>query len=148
MGLIEFAIGPVVGGFGGCGLALEEGENVLHFLVEAGDDTGIWVCFVKLASEQIFVGDGFETAGAGEAPAGLSGQCGEERFVPGLGGEFSLTGGEKLIELGLIFVSEDAEGVDGISHCDLSLAAGWWETPLSERWRWVVSGLRGLGLHG
>ena len=47
-----------------------------------------------------------------------------EGFVPGLGGEFGLTGGEKLIELGLIFVSEDAEGVDSISHLRLKCSGG------------------------
>src|SRR6476646_4814725 len=123
MSLIEFAIGPMICGFGGGGLALEEGENVLHFLVKAGDDTGIWVCFVKLAGDQVIVSDGFEAACSGEAPSGLGGQGGEEGFVPGLGCEFGVTGGEKLIELGLIFVSEDAEDVGGVSHCDLSLAA-------------------------
>jgi hypothetical protein len=104
------------------------------------------VSFVKLAGEQVIVSDRFEAAGAGETPAGLGGQGGKEGFVPGLGCEFGLTGGEKLIELGLIFVSEDAEGVDGISHCDLSLGAGWAETLFSEGWLWAVRVLRELGL--
>jgi hypothetical protein len=43
-------MGPIQLAISGDGLTLEEGEN--------GHDAGIWVCFVRLAGEQVIVSDG------------------------------------------------------------------------------------------
>ncbi len=115
-------MGAVIRRFGGHGLTLQEGEDVFHVFRKPGYDARVRVCLVDLAGEHLIEGHGFEPAGAAETPAGLGQLAGEEGFVPGLRIEFGFAGGEKLIELGLIFVREDTEVIDAHAHFVFSVA--------------------------
>ncbi len=104
--LDEFAVGLVIGPFGGGAIALEFVEHVA-VPGHGGKDPGIGVGIAVGFGEDLFERELFEAFDAGEFPAGLDHLADEEVFVFAFGPELVGEGGAEGGVLGFVLVGED-----------------------------------------